>query len=195
MTARRVIGAVVAGKARAFGQPDLSHVMALDPSISHELERVRQQAYAEGHSEGIRQGKQDASQRVESVAQAITLGCGEVQNDLERSRQAHVSGVVQLAEAIAEAVIGRTPHDEGAAVLGRVKAALNQLDEQRLQVSVHPDDVEFVQSGLGDHPGVDVISNANIGLGEAKITGGWSHADLTKEAAWEVIRRNLDQSD
>jgi flagellar assembly protein FliH len=188
---RRIIGAEVAGQARAIGQPSIERTIHMDSAMSAQIDKMRESAYAEGLAEGRTQGTQEMGQRIESISASISLSCGELQDRLERSRQSHAGGVVQLAEAIAEAVIGRTPHDDGAAVLARVRAALDQLDDPLLRISVHPEDQGVVTDGLGDHPGIEVSADPSLSLGEARVSGGWSHADLTREAAWNAVRRSL----
>jgi len=187
----RIIGAEVSGQPRAIGQPSMERTIQMDAAMSSRLDQMREAAYNKGLAEGRSQGSQEMGQRVESISAAITLSCGDLQERLERSRQSYAGGVVQLAEVIAEAVIGRTPHDEGAAILARVRAALDQLDDPQLRITVHPDDLGIVRDGLGSHPGIEVTADSNLSLGEAQISGGWSHADLTREAAWDAVRRSL----
>ncbi|MFV1989707.1 MAG: FliH/SctL family protein [Acidimicrobiales bacterium] len=191
MKNRRIIGAEVSGEARAIGQPTMERTIHMDAAMSSQIDQMREAAYNEGLVEGRNQGSQEMGQRIESISAAITLSCGDLQERLERSRQSYAGGVVQLAEVIPEAVIGRTPHDEGAAILARVRAALDQLDDPQLRITVHPDDLGVVRDGLGSHPGVELASDSGLSLGEARISGGWSHAELTREAAWDAVRRSL----
>ena len=129
------------------------------------------------------------------LGRAITLACAEMVESLDSARRANVGGMVELARCMAELVMGRTPHDGGAAVLNRLREALERLDERELTISVNPEDVAMVSQGLSTELGLTISGDPSLAPGEARIRGGWSHADLTHAAAWAAVQNAVDGLD
>jgi flagellar biosynthesis/type III secretory pathway protein FliH len=116
----------------------------------------------------------------------------DVEERMEEARQATVGGLLDLSTAIAEAVIGRTPHDDGASLVRRVEEAMDLLDERPLTLAVSATDEEVVRRAAEGIDDLTVEVDPGLSPGEGRIRGGWSFADLTHAAAWEAIRRHLD---
>lgn len=192
---RRITAAMLGEQARTIGQPPTERVLDLDPQLRAYLEAERQKAYASGYETGRSEGTAETLNRSDALARAITLACAETVEHLESARRANIGGMVDLARAMAEVVLGRTPHDGGAAVLARTREVLERLDERELAISVHPDDLQLVASGLSDHLGATVNPDPSLQPGEARVRGGWSHADLTRAAAWDAVQAAIDDVD
>jgi len=188
---RRLDGAAVAGEAHAFGQPPAPKTLELDPRLRALLDDETGRARDAGYALGLVDGQAQAGARVESLAAAIALAAAETGAQIAEARRSTIGGVVALAEAIAEAVIGRTPHDGGHSTLARVEQALEHLEDRPLTIVVHPVDEELLARALEGRSGLAVRADGRLTPGEARLEGGWSHADLTREAAWAAVREAL----
>jgi hypothetical protein len=82
-------------------------------------------------------------------------------------------------------VLGRVPPDAALDVLARVEAAMALLDDPELTLHLHPDD----HAVLADHriPGVVVCADATVAAGEARITGAYAGAELTRTALLSAV--------
>ena len=98
---------------------------------------------------------------------------------------------IDTAVAIAEFVLGRAPHDDGAALARRIAEALPALDDDELTIAIHPQDWDAVGEAVQLPAGVTIERDPALRPGEARITGRWAQADLTREAALAVAREVL----
>ncbi len=192
---KRLADARTIGEPLTFGQPAIERRLHLDPDLRAHVDRLVDEAHAAGFAEGHAAGVDETNARLDRLAQAITLTITDVEERMEQARQSTAGGVVELATAIAEVVLGRTPHDDGAALLRRVEEAMDLLDERPLVLSVSPDDLAVAEQAAAAIDDLTVEADASLQPGEARLRGGWSHADLTRAAAWESIRRHLDDAD
>ena len=192
---KRLADARTIGEPLTFGQPAIERRLRLDPDLTAYVDRLVRESQEAGYAEGHAAGVAEANERLDRLAQAITLTIPDVEERMEQARQSTTGGVVELATAVAEVVLGRTPHDDGAAVLRRVEEAMDLLDERPLVLSVSPDDLDVAEQAADDLDDLSVEADASLQPGEARLRGGWSHADLTRAAAWESIQRHLDDID
>lgn len=176
---------------RPFGQPSVDERLRLDPELHAHVDRIVAQARADGEREGREAGRAEAEQRIDSLSRSVALSVSEIEDRLEHTRQANIGGLIDLAKAIAKQVIGRTPHDAGAALLARLEEVADLLDERPLTIRVSPTDADVIRAAKKGHPDLAVDVDASLQPGEAVVTGGWSHADLTHAAAWEALERHL----
>ena len=189
---RRLDDARTIGEPVTFGQPAIERRLDLDPELRHHVDRMVAEAHAAGLAEGHAAGVAETVERLDRLSQAVTLTVTDVEERMEETRQTTVGGVIELATSIAEAVLGRTPHDDGAALLRRVEEALDLLDERPLTLSVSPIDLDVAEQAASSIEDLAVESDPGLQAGEARLRGGWSHADLTRAAAWDAVRRHLD---
>lgn len=178
-----------------FAHPPVEQRLLSDPELSALVDRLVSEAYNTGRTEGLTAGRQGCAADTDRLAQAITLTVTDVEERMEEARQATVGGLLDLAVAIAEAVIGRTPHDDGAALVRRVEEAMDLLDERPLTLSVSATDESSVRAAASGLDDLTVEVDRSLSPGEGRLRGGWSFADLTHAAAWEAIRRHLADSD
>ncbi|MEO1062699.1 MAG: FliH/SctL family protein [Actinomycetota bacterium] len=192
---RRLADARTIGEPMTFGQPALERRLDLDPELRAYVTQRIAEAHAAGVAEGHMAGVIESTDRVDQLAQAVTLTITDVEERMEQARQATTGGIIDLSVSIAEVVLGRTPHDDGATMLRRAEEALDLLDERPLTLTVSPIDVELVEAAAAGLEDVVIATDASLQPGEAQLRGGWSHADLTRAAAWEAIRRHLDDTE
>lgn len=164
---------------------------ALDAFTRARVEEAAADAYERGRRDGAEMARAAAVAAAERVAAAVDTARDAAVAELRRLRAAETRTDVELATAIAAVVLGREPHDGGQALLARLGEALAALDDAPLVIRVHPEDAELVRAGTrGDQVTVD--ADPSLGLGEARITGPWSRAELTRETAWQTVREALE---
>lgn len=187
---RRAEDVAAIGHTRMIAQSDPEELLALDERLRHYFDSAIESARAEGYAEG----RAEATARSRQIAEAIGLSTAELTDFSATDRRIAVNAVIDLAERIATIVIGRNPHDNGAAALTRIRQVLTDLDDSPFTVSVHPDDLDIVSAGVN---GDSVIVAADVQLlpGEARIRGPWSYSDMTHATVWEAIRTALEAPD
>lgn len=180
----------VAAPARALGIP----APALDARTRELLEAAAADAYERGVADGRAAGAASARAEAQRAAAAVVAALEATAAEARALQAAVADGDVRLASAIAEAVLGRTPHDGGAALLERVHEALSLLDDRPLVVRANPADVDLLADGLRAVGGLSVEPDAALAPGEARVVGQWGSAQLTRAAAWERLREVLDDA-
>lgn len=155
-----------------------------DPELVALLQDAATQGYERGREAGLREGRATVASQVPA---AVGAAFDEGVRALAGWQQAHASDVVGLAVEIARRVLGREPSEETTLLAGRVEQALAALDDSPLTISVHPSDLEATAAGVADREGVSASPDPSLRPGEARITGPWSRADLTREAGLAAI--------
>lgn len=163
---------------------------ALDGFTRARVEEAAQAAYDQGRRDGAADARTEAAAAAERITAALAQARDAAVAELASLRAEQAHATVSLATAIAEAVLGREPHDGGQALLARVRDALASLDDAPLVVRVHAEDLDAVAAGVADER-VSVEVDPRLAPGEGRITGPWAQADLTREAAWGAVREVL----
>lgn len=183
-----------AASPRSVAQPSPEMVVDFDPELARwvadQIEHERDIAYADGRAAG----RADAEAQIHALARGLQHAIDEVR-DLTTTHRAHFTDeVMSLAEAIATAVLDRTPHDDGQALLDRICTELAATPSASAVVTVNPTDLSMVAAALTDDH-VDVSVDASLGPGEAVISTEWSTVERTRSAAWAAIREAVGQLD
>ena len=159
----------------------------VDDNMTDLIEQARAEAFEAGRREGFAAGRADmaaAAQRVESAINGAIADAVQMRADC-------VHETIGAALEVAEFVLGRVAHDDGASLAPRVEDALRNLDDEELTVAIHPQDWDAVRSAVRMPNGVSMERDPSLRPGEARITGRWATADLTRQAALEVAREVL----
>jgi flagellar assembly protein FliH len=186
---RRLLAAVeVDAEARTLGRPD--------PALDAATRAVLEQAVAEAHARGVRDGIAQATAAAGDAASRVVAAVQRAEASL---RAVAAAADVELALAIAAAVLDREPADEGQVLLERVAEVLARLDDERVAVHLHPDDardlaehVERAAAAAGLV--VDLVPDPSIAPGEARLGGRWSRADLTRAGALAAVAELLAEA-
>ncbi len=174
----------VVGHARRLEVPGPG---AMPEEVRALLEAERGEAFEQGRAAGLEEGRAAAAAEVGRLLEQIRAALQEGLEALDRWRASEADRVVDLALRIARHVLGREPV-ETARLIERIREALAAIDDAPLELSVHPGQVEPLREALS---GVTVRGDPSLAPGEARLAGPWSSADLTFEAACEVIREAL----
>ena len=188
---RRISGAIVDGEARSSGQRSIADTLELDERVRDVLAERVQKAHEQGLDEGRRQGSLDAVSRADELIRSIGAGIDDLKREVAGAELATITSLVELAFAIADTVIDYSGTDEGKAAAGRIRSALERLDDPPFVVSVHPDDEAVIRGSLAGYPDVQILAEPTLGPGEASVRGGWSVADLTRPAVLDAVREAL----
>lgn len=159
----------------------------VDAYMSDLLEQARAEGFEAGRREGFAAGRSDMAGAAERVQGAV----GAAVADLVQVRAAAVTEAIDSALEIAEFVLGRSPHDDGATLAARVQDALRLLDDEELTVVIHPQDWDAVSNAVRLPNGVTMERDPSLRPGEARVSGRWATAELTREAALAVAREVL----
>lgn len=175
------------GAVRSLVQPRA----VLDPATTAEVDRLVARARAEAFAEGEVAGRRAAGAEASAAVAAVRDACAGVRAELAAQRQEATRASLALAEAVATAVLDTSPPPAAAAVLDRVSAAAAGLDDDPLEVRLHPADHAALADHGGDDPRLRFAADPGLGRGEAQLRGAFGGADLTRrrllEAALAVL--------
>lgn len=159
----------------------------IDDYMSQIIEQARAEGFEAGRREGFAAGQAEtaaAAARIEAALVGATA-------DLVQMRTDCVSEAVAAGFEVAEFILGRAPHDGGETLAARIEAALKDLDDEELVVTVHPQDWDVVKAAVRLPNGVTIEQDSSLRPGESRISGRWASAELTREAAFAVVREVL----
>ena len=183
---RVIRNASVAATPPAFGNGN-GGLRFVDDATAELIEEARAEAFAAGRREGVAAGRAEMEGAIARVDAALRKAV----QDLYEYRQHAVSETLDAALEIAAFVVGQLPPDEGAAIARRIQDALVGLDDEDMAVAVHPQDWDAVSEMVRLPNGVTIERDPSLRPGEARVSGRWATAELTREAALEVAREVL----
>lgn len=164
------------------------------------LERELEQAFAAGYAEGRRAADAASAERmatIEASLHAVGAGLAEERTATpERVERA----AVELALRIAEQALGAAVAVEPERVLAVVRGALRRIVErERVNVLVHPDDLELVRehlaglvAELGGVEHCEVQAERRVPRGGAVVRTAEGEVDATLETKLERAREVLE---
>lgn len=167
---------------------------ALDPALHSVVERAAQDAYQRGVADGRAAGRRETRDEAERLATSVQQSLAELTRAVRSMRIEHATGTVDLAMAIAAHVLDREPGDGGQALLQRVREWLSAIDDGPVQLTVSESDADVVTAMLTGRSDVDVVADRSLQQGEARLTGAWAHAELTRAARWLEVEEAIDGS-
>lgn len=168
----------------AFGNGGRAFV---DDWMAELLDQARAEAFEAGRREGFAAGRTDVEGAIARIDEAVRNAI----RDLARIRAEAVAETVDAALQVATFVVGELPFDDGAALSARIRAAIDSLDDEDLEVAVHPNDWDSVAAMVRLPNGVSMERDPSLRPGEARIMGRWASAELTRDAALSVAREVL----
>lgn len=164
---------------------------ALDPVLRELVDRAAAAAYERGLVDGRHAGREDGRRELADLGSALTRSIGELVAAVRAMKVEQAHGTVELATAIAAHVLDREPGDGAQALLARIRAWLAEVDDRPLRVGVNPADAAVVAGALAGQDGVEVLPDPQLAVGEARLTGAWSAAELLRAARWEQVHAAL----
>lgn len=161
----------------------------LDPATAAVLDRALAEATAAAYREGEAAGRLAAVEDARAAAARLHEALAGILAELDERRREATRASLELARLAACAVLDRTPPDDACAVLERVRAALDVLDEEPVQALVHPTDAPGLAAGADRR--IEVVADPTVAPGDVRLRGRTCGAELTRaamvEAALEVL--------
>ena len=177
------------------GDPRIVAVVApaVDPVVQTAIDQLVEDAYQQGYRAGRDAGRRDGRQEVGHLAATLDSALAATAAAVSAMRADQAAGVVELATAIAAHVLDREPGDEGRATLARIEAWLAEIDDGPVEIAVSPADAGTIAAALAGRGDVEVRVESALGQGEARLSGRWAHAELTRSARWADALEALDE--
>jgi flagellar assembly protein FliH len=161
----------------------LAPTPVLDPTTAAVVEQAVAAARAEAYREGEAAGRAAAIAAAERAVAAVTGALDGLQAEAAAQRDAACRADLELAAELATDVLDRTPPDDALVLLDRIRAVVAMLDDDPLEVRLHPDDLAALEPTGGALDGrLRCIPDPAVGPGEARIAGTWGGAALTRRA-------------
>jgi flagellar biosynthesis/type III secretory pathway protein FliH len=183
---RVIRNAAVAAAPPAFGNGN-GGLRFVDDSTAQLIEEARAEAFAAGRREGVAAGRAEMEGAIARVEVALRAA---VQNLNEYRAQA-VTETLDAALEVAAFVVGELPPDEGTSLARRIEDAIAGLDDEDMVVAIHPQDWDSVSEIVRLPSGITMERDPSLRPGEARISGRWASAELTRDAALQVAREVL----
>jgi flagellar assembly protein FliH len=166
-----------------------------------EADRIRDEARAAGHAEGLAVGRSEAlTELTPSVAAAMEahLAVRALEADYsERVERAAVELALLVAERVVAGTIAVTPER----LLDTVRGALRTIIErERVTLQVHPSDLELMRSAVGEIAGslggiehFEVQEERRVGRGGAIVRTALGEVDARIETKLDRVRAVVEQ--
>lgn len=164
---------------------------AIERAAQAAADEASREAYARGRRDAAAEQTAAARRALEQLSGALVPPLTAAVDELRALRQQRAEADVELALAIAEAVLGREPAPTTAELATCVRDAAAHLDEPRLKVVVHPDCVEGLEEALGssvDGAVVTVVADRSSPPGAARVDGRWGRARVSRTDALAAVR-------
>jgi flagellar assembly protein FliH len=170
------------------------------------LEKGHQEGFAKGREEGFAQGlkagtvegreqgeraerehskqqTQALEKRLDSVVESLVLPIRQQQNDLEEA-------LVQLATAVAKAVVQRELSQDSSHILQVVRQAMAALPSttETVRISANPQDIETLQASLARlDASTKLVEDAAVSPGGCRVETRYSLVDFTAEKRFQQV--------
>ena len=167
-------------------------VRVADPVVAAELEAAYQRGFEDGRARGLSEEIQRLQAAADTTRQELEAAVQAARRQLAEAAVEPTRAVLAVALDVAETIVGSLDPVATDTLTRRILDAVAALDDQDLVVAVHPARAKEVAAALADVPGISVQSDDALGLGDARLRGMWSRADLTVAAAFRNLREALD---
>jgi len=178
----------------------------LVPGADSELVALRRRGFAEGRAagleagrfEGLARGAVEGRAEVAARVDAVLAGLSQALDRADRSHGRLTEEILDLALAIAAAVLQREV--ASSANPGReslLRAMTLVPDRTAIVAHLHPDDHELLGDvgDLAPGRGITVVPDPSIGRGECIVDAGASRVDARFGPALERVRAALETSE
>jgi flagellar biosynthesis/type III secretory pathway protein FliH len=166
---------------RTLGAPD----PVLDPAMAAIVRAEIARAEERGRLEGERAGRAAAQAAAQRGAEAVASALAALRTEVSSQRDAACAASVDLAAELAREVVGGAPPEEATAILDRVRQAVAALDDDPLEVRLHPEDHRALADAIVE-PRLALVPDSSLAPGDARVVGAWGGADLTRGALLEA---------
>ena len=168
-----------------------ARITELQAQIAVREGKARQAGYREGEAAAIQTLETPLREALDRLAGHI----GEMAGLRQRLRHESEEDIVKLAVAISRRVLRREITADPGAILGIVKAALENVDAREVfRIRVHPDDVPLLQSSLASQAlpdKIEVVADRDLERGGLIIDTRRGSLDASVETQLAEIERGF----
>lgn len=170
---------------RVLRRPAIGGLDAITQTAVQTLVDPVEEAFQRGLEQGREAARQQVMSATSALQSALTEGRSQLRNEFTEQRDEFVAMAVEMASM----VVGHEHHDGGKALTDRLEDALCILDDDDLEISMNPTDL--VIGAELETQGVRLVADPTLLPGEARITGTWAEADLTRATAQRLLREQM----
>lgn len=166
-----------------------------DPNGQRESNRIEQEAYHRGFSEGKAVGREQAGAELQSVLDQLGRSLATLSSLRSRIRGEAESDLLKLAISIARRVLHRELTLDPESIEGLIRVALDKLQSRELcRVRVHPDQEQAIRNSLerfSNSQKVELISDPSLQCGDVLFETAHGNLDASIESQLREIERGL----
>lgn len=173
-------------------EPDQNPAVILP--TTEQIDRIRQQAQAEGHAAGYQMGKNQAQAEVQRLQTLL----GNLEQELQQFDQQVAQDLLVLSLDVAKQMICQALKIHPELVIEVVQEAMRCLPHfnQHAHMILHPDDAVLVRSYLGDqlsNSGWKIFEDTRIECGGCRLETSGSQVDATLPSRWQNVLAAIGQ--
>lgn len=155
------------------------------------VDRERAEAYEQGRADGRAEIAATRLADAEALVAMLRTSVAQEAARVAELRSMHDARLLALAARIARYVVDEIDTSSVEAVVDRVRAALDEIDDTDVVVHVAAGQVDDVTAALAGLD-VDVVAADDVAPGDALLAGRWSAADLSRTQRWDAVMELLD---
>ncbi len=160
-----------------------------------ERDRIQQEAYHRGFTEGKNVGREQAAADLQPVLDQLGRSLASLSSLRSRIRGEAEGDLVKLAISIARRVLHRELTLDPESIEGLIRVALDKLQSRELcRVRVHPDQEEAIRKSLerfSNSQKVELVTDSSLQCGDVLFETAHGNLDASIESQLGEIERGL----
>ena len=166
-----------------------------DLNEQQERDRLQQEAYQRGFTEGKAVGREQAGAELQSVLDQLGRSLASLSSLRSRIRGEAEGDLLKLAISIARRVLHRELTLDPESMEGLIRVALDKLQSRELcRVRVHPDQEQAIRKSLdrfANSQKVELIADSSLQCGDVLFETAHGNLDASIESQLGEIERGL----
>ena len=166
-----------------------------DRLSQQDRERIEQEAYQRGFSEGKNVGQQQAKAEMQPVLDQLGKSLAALSSLRSRIRAEAEGDLLKLAISIARRVLHRELTLEPESIEGLIRVALEKLQSRELcRIRVHPDQEGAIRNALerfSNSQKVELVSDSSMQCGDVIFETAHGNLDASIESQLREIERGF----
>jgi flagellar assembly protein FliH len=166
-----------------------------DHLSQQDRERIEQEAYQRGFSEGKSVGQQQAKAELQPVLDQLGKSLATLSSLRSRIRTEAEGDLLKLAIAIARRVLHRELTLEPESIEGLIRVALEKLQSRELsRIRVHPDQESSIRRALerfSNSQKVELVADSSMQCGDVIFETAHGNLDASIESQLREIERGF----
>jgi len=166
-----------------------------DSNGQQESDRIEQEAYHRGFTEGKAVGREQAGAELQSVLDQLGRSLATLSSLRSRIREEAEGDLLKLAISIARRVLHRELTLDPESIEGLIRVALDKLQSRELcRVRIHPDQEPAIRKSLdrfSNSQKVELITDPSLQCGDVLFETTHGNLDASIESQLREIERGL----